>query len=122
MGNRHTPRMDARGSGSAFAVVALATAIVVAASDARAAETFRDCEVCPEMVVIPPGEFVMGSPESETGRYDNEGPQHTVRIERAFALGKHEVTPWPSGRPAWPTPVAPRSTANRAARRSRRSW
>ena len=84
--------MDARGSGSAFAVWALAAAIVVAASDARAAETFRDCEVCPEMVVIPPGEFVMGSPESETGRYDNEGPQHTVRIERAFALGKHEVT------------------------------
>ena len=84
--------MDARGSGSAFAVVALATAIVIAASAARAAETFRDCEVCPEMVVIPPGEFVMGSPESETGRYDNEGPQHTVQIERAFALGKHEVT------------------------------
>ena len=62
-------------------------------------ETFRDCSECPEMVVIPPGEFVMGSPEAETAREDvpdrfatREGPQHTVLIERAFALGKYEVT------------------------------
>ena len=34
----------------------------------------------------------MGSPESEEGRLRNEGPQHTVRIERPFALGKYEVT------------------------------
>ena len=55
-------------------------------------ETFKDCDVCPEMVVIPPGEFVMGSPEDEEGRDEDEGPQHTVRIERTFALGKYEVT------------------------------
>ena len=55
-------------------------------------EVFRECDTCPEMVVIPPGEFVMGSPESEEGRNSNEGPQHAVRIERPFALGKYEVT------------------------------
>ena len=55
-------------------------------------ETFQDCPECPEMVVIPPGEFVMGSPESETGPHSDEGPQHTVRIERLFPLGKYEVT------------------------------
>ena len=62
-------------------------------------ETFRDCAECPEMVVIPPGEFVMGSPESETTRegvpkeYAKWGrPRHTVRIGRPFALGKYEVT------------------------------
>jgi formylglycine-generating enzyme required for sulfatase activity len=33
---------------------------------------------------IPPGWFLMGSPESEAGRYDDEGPQHEVTIERGF--------------------------------------
>ena len=55
-------------------------------------DVFSDCRGCPEMVVIPLGEFVMGSPEGEEGRDDNEGPQHIVRIERPFALGKYEVT------------------------------
>ena len=55
-------------------------------------ETFKDCAECPEVLVIPPGEFVMGSPKNEEGRFEDEGPQHTVRIERAFALGKYEVT------------------------------
>ena len=53
---------------------------------------FKDCADCPEMVVIPPGEFTMGSPESEELRYADESPQHPVRIEGAFALGKYEVT------------------------------
>jgi formylglycine-generating enzyme required for sulfatase activity len=52
---------------------------------------FRDCPACPEMVVVPDGEFMMGSPESERGRSSNEGPQHKVTI-RAFAMGKFEVT------------------------------
>ncbi len=53
---------------------------------------FRDGEECPEMVVIPAGEFMMGSPESEDGRYSNEGPQHMVTIARPIAVGKYEVT------------------------------
>jgi len=40
-------------------------------------QTFRDCAECPEMVVIPSGSFTMGSPASEPGRFDIEGPQHT---------------------------------------------
>ena len=43
------------------------------------------------MVRIEPGCFQMGSPPSEDGRYDNER-RHRVCIERAFAIGKHEVT------------------------------
>ena len=31
-------------------------------------ETFKDCAECPEMVVIPAGSFMMGSPEHEEGR------------------------------------------------------
>lgn len=33
---------------------------------------------------IPPGEFLMGSPDDEEGRFDNEGPQHWVKISRGF--------------------------------------
>jgi formylglycine-generating enzyme required for sulfatase activity len=45
----------------------------------------------PEMVVIPAGEFLMGSPESEEGRFNDER-QHRVVIERPFAIGKYTVT------------------------------
>ena len=81
------------------ALVGVETALAVppepdvsAAEGYRPGNVFRDCPECPEMVVIPPGEFVMGSPDSERGRYSDEGPPHTVQIERTFALGKYEVT------------------------------
>jgi formylglycine-generating enzyme required for sulfatase activity len=44
-----------------------------------------------EMVAIPGGEFMMGSPASEKGRKSDEGPQHKVTIE-PFWMGKFEVT------------------------------
>jgi formylglycine-generating enzyme required for sulfatase activity len=56
------------------------------------AESFRDCETCPEMVVVPSGEFVMGSPDTEPGRAATEGPQRHVRLPKPFAVGKFEVT------------------------------
>ena len=43
------------------------------------------------LVPIPAGEFVMGSPEEETGRFSNE-IQHGVRISRAFYMSATEVT------------------------------
>lgn len=52
---------------------------------------FRDCADCPEMVVIPAGSFTMGSPVSEEGRSEMEGPQRRVQI-RSFAAGKFDVT------------------------------
>ena len=53
---------------------------------------FKDCPVCPPMIVVPAGKFVMGSPPDESGRVDNEAPQHTVTIAQPFAVGKYEVT------------------------------
>lgn len=46
----------------------------------------------PEMVTIPPGKFLMGAPAGEESSRDAERPQHEVRIDYAFALGKHAVT------------------------------
>ncbi len=61
-------------------------------------QSFRDCEGCPDMVMVPPGRFMMGSPETEPGQfYDSSGgrreaPQLTVTIPQAFDMGKYEVT------------------------------
>lgn len=71
--------------------------------------TFRDCSNCPEMVVIPAGEFLMGSSAEDTERASaaipglitrlgtrryvtDEQPRHLVRIRQKFGLGKYPVT------------------------------
>ena len=56
-------------------------------------KVFRDVDEpwCPEMVVIPAGEFLMGSPEDEPERYSWEGPQVRVQLAK-FALGVYAVT------------------------------
>ena len=53
---------------------------------------FRDCPDCPELVVVPSGSFMMGSPSHEQGPDEDEGPVHRVRIEEPFAVGVYEVT------------------------------
>ncbi len=53
-------------------------------------ESFRDLDIAPEMVLIPSGEFLMGSKDGEG--YANERPQHKVTIPQAFAASKYPVT------------------------------
>jgi formylglycine-generating enzyme required for sulfatase activity len=72
---------------------------------------FRDCEACPDMVVLPLGEFVMGAPGDEFHRNhtlcngvpqratpecpytkDDERPQHRVVVDIPIAMGRTEVT------------------------------
>jgi formylglycine-generating enzyme required for sulfatase activity len=58
-------------------------------------DSFRECAAttdCPKMIIIPAGEFTMGSPGTEQGRFDNEGPQHKVTIAKRFAVSKFDVT------------------------------
>jgi formylglycine-generating enzyme required for sulfatase activity len=43
-------------------------------------------------VWLPPGQFVMGSPDSEVGRYGDEGPQTQVTLTQGFFMGRYEVT------------------------------
>jgi formylglycine-generating enzyme required for sulfatase activity len=55
-------------------------------------DAFKDCDKCPEMVVVPAGSFTMGSPNEERDRRYQEGPQHRVAFDRAFAAGNFAVT------------------------------
>jgi len=57
--------------------------------------SFRDCQqICPELVIVPPGTYLMGSPADDPhqGKDDAEQPQHRVMITHAFAVAKFEVT------------------------------
>ncbi len=54
--------------------------------------TFRDCDACPEMVAVPAGAFMMGSPENEPGRLKFEGPVHAVSFPTAFAVARDAAT------------------------------
>ena len=44
------------------------------------------------MVVVPAGSFIMGSPQNEEGRENDEGPPRRVTISKPFAVGKFELT------------------------------
>jgi formylglycine-generating enzyme required for sulfatase activity len=55
-------------------------------------ERFKECDTCPEMVTVPAGTFVMGSPASEPGHEADEGPQQQVAFGHAFAVGRSAVT------------------------------
>ncbi len=71
------------------------------AGAAQPGAAFRDCPECPEMVVVPEGNFTMGSSGSEkvwatkhggtAESVSDESPQHNVSLP-SFALGKYDVT------------------------------
>jgi formylglycine-generating enzyme required for sulfatase activity len=56
-------------------------------AESKPGEIFRDCPECGEMIVVPAGEFDMGSNETHFER-----PEHRVKIASPFAIGRYEVT------------------------------
>jgi len=55
---------------------------------AHGSKSIRDCENCPEMVVVQPGSFIMGDNHGDR----SERPAHRVRISKPYAIGEYEVT------------------------------
>ena len=75
-------------AGAAFALCVVGTVCAAESGAARLpGETFRDCPDCVELVVVPAGEFQMGSREKPA-----EAPIHKVAIKKDFAIGRREVT------------------------------
>ena len=62
------------------------------AKDYNPGDTFADCKACPQMIVLAPGQFMMGSPDDERGRDIMEGPRHLVEIGKPFAISQFEIT------------------------------
>ncbi|MCB2101167.1 MAG: SUMF1/EgtB/PvdO family nonheme iron enzyme [Rhodobacterales bacterium] len=86
-------RTSNRSSPFRAAVPALLVLLALAAGRAGAESPprgapFRDCEQCPEMVVIPAGTGVIGT----DGGRPQEAPRHALRVDRPFALSRFEVT------------------------------
>ena len=89
--------MSLRESRALFAVIALAAASIsgpgwaAPARSAAATHSFRDCKGCPELIAIPSGSFLMGTPRDKEGKADWDLPPRKVSI-RAFSIGKFDVT------------------------------
>ena len=58
----------------------------------RPRDSFKECDICPEMVVVPKGSFIMGTPASEPQREDGEDAQHKVTLSQPFAVGRFTVS------------------------------
>jgi formylglycine-generating enzyme required for sulfatase activity len=72
-------------------VATLLSSSTLAQTQLRPGTGFRDCSDCPEMLVIPSGQFTIGSPSTEAGRFPVEGPEKTVNIKQ-FAVGRFDIT------------------------------
>jgi formylglycine-generating enzyme required for sulfatase activity len=58
----------------------------------RPLDHFKECESCPEMIVVPVGQFRMGASENEAGSTPDERPQHLVIFTKTFSVGRFAVT------------------------------
>jgi formylglycine-generating enzyme required for sulfatase activity len=58
----------------------------------RPGQTIKDCDICPELVALPRGSFMMGSSQTEPEHTEREGPVHRVTINYDLAVGKYEIT------------------------------
>jgi formylglycine-generating enzyme required for sulfatase activity len=76
----------------AYPLPAMKTLAVEQERALKPKDDFKECDKCPDMVVVPGGEFTMGSPANEPEREASESPPHRVTISKAFAVGRLAVT------------------------------
>lgn len=64
-------------------------------------DTFKDCDLCPKMIELPLGEFIMGTPEGARNTPENpyaadlrgnEGPPRKVTVDVRIAMSENEIT------------------------------
>jgi formylglycine-generating enzyme required for sulfatase activity len=97
---REEPRLSSTCAGVSprLAAVSLRTATSLSQPEEcglKAKDSFRECEDCPEMVMVLPGEVLMGSNSNDIDggiAAANEGPQHRAVVKQPFAVGRFEVT------------------------------
>jgi formylglycine-generating enzyme required for sulfatase activity len=77
--------------GTAVVMSVAQPAAPAASATAAAGTPLRDCDVCPWMVPLPAGHFMMGTDDGELELDPNEQPRHSVRL-RSFAIGQFEIT------------------------------
>jgi len=58
----------------------------------RAGVIFKECSICPEMVVVPAGRFLMGATPNEAASASDEMPRHAVEISKTLAVSRFEIT------------------------------
>lgn len=78
-----------------LACIALYTLPACAGQRYKPGQSFRDCaRTCPEMIVVPPGSYLMGSESDDPDQAPKaiEQPRHRVTIRYEFAVGRYEVT------------------------------
>lgn len=78
-----------------IAFLAMMPVGALAADDKTPGRVFKDCAACPDVVVVGPGSFTMGTDQINPMRFGEmrpEGPARAVSVKRAFAAGKTEVT------------------------------
>lgn len=82
-----------------IAVFVLAAGASFAATPTKPGQVFKDCDDCPDMVVVPSGRFMMGASEEEARSLGveahlsaRERPVHAVRIAKPFAMSRYEIT------------------------------
>jgi formylglycine-generating enzyme required for sulfatase activity len=78
--------------GAALVVALLLGGLAIWQYQELESERVRRRPITPELVVLDPGEFQMGSSESDDEANGEERPQHVVTLARPFAMGKYEVT------------------------------
>jgi formylglycine-generating enzyme len=90
---------NARLSGVLVSLVVALAFITPVSAESVALKTFKDCDECSEMVVLPAGKYMMGATKEEfegqprqyQSFYDSESPRHAVDV-KSFAVGRYHVT------------------------------
>jgi eukaryotic-like serine/threonine-protein kinase len=94
----YRPKENAMKRMSVVVVLALCMLALCSCESSKIGDSPKELTLYPgnkvtmKLALIPAGKFMMGSPETENGRVDSEGPHREVTISKRFYMGVYEVT------------------------------